>query len=1139
MREDLNIPHKTGRIFNLILLAFILIFLRIWYLNFVQGDYHRKQAIKPQRRTSVEKVERATVRDRFNIPLAQNKIDYIAAVRYADIREIPAYKWQKDSTGKRVKTPVRGPYITALASLLSKELSMDEQEVEDIIYAKASLFPHTPFALKKSLSESQYYKLRMLQKDWVGIEMQRSSKRVYPLEKTGCDVVGYMGAISYSEYLQIAEEIGTLEEYIGKREAGELVLLPEGFESPMQVRKRLEILKEKAYTINDSVGKAGIEYVCDEQLRGTQGKKISEIDPRGSVIRELPGSKKGVSGQRVFLSISSELQEFTEAILAHHESLRDLKDSSGNILTDTPWIKGAGAVLMNPTTGEILALASYPRFDPNDFVKSHDTFEKEERLESVRRWMENEDHIEDLWKGKVDFEKEIYLFDKGWQEQRTGFNWDRFINTIVGDSSGVKEALNKIKTIGNAHLLLTHFEKILRALDVQDAAAVMQSLYPEKPHVGFSRPLSKDILRFTENKLQICFEEIQDDCAVLRSFLSEIRHNEDKLLALDLIRLLIVPSGRSPDTFPGGLGSLSLQEFFSLSQSFNSTHDSVKSKVRELYRKIDFRIWRKEHFASFLKEKRKEEKRKKAYARPYTEYLEKIEPTLFSAFWETNKYIFLLQALNEKTDSLPDIENLSPYFEELAKFSLSPGRTKKIKEIIRHLSYVDTLDLLRGIRSFKEFNSPLYGKYRMIRHAKGVQLEKHLASSFYPLSGFGYGRSQAFRQATPQGSVFKLVVAYEALKERYEHLKEHSLISNNMNPFSLIDNLRLDMKPNGKQILGYKMDGEPIRRMYNGGLMPKSSHTGIGKVDLPSALEQSSNIYFSILAAEHIADPVFLEKAAKDLGFGTKTGIELRGEIPGTIPNDLSYNKSGLYAFAIGQHSLIVTPLQTAVMLGGLGNHGEIVKPQIIALKAGKSRSEDPLNSYDDTSYPFREALSLAGIDFPLFTETLPSSYNACIEKVKPEILRTLFLPREVKAPIFEGMDRTISGIRGTANPHIIRYLRNKPELLKQYSDLKGELIGKTGTAEIFYKQTLDAGSKGQIRNHIWFGGLLFPKGSNILEDKAELAIVVYLRFSISGGKEAAALAVQIASKWREIQKKHGASSYLEKEAKDPSFPGL
>ena len=103
MRSELNIPHKANRILNLVLLAFLLILVRVWYLGFVQGDYHKEQSKRPQRRSSIEKVERATIRDRFNIPLAQNKIDYAVAIRYADIRDIPAYKWKIGPNGKKEK----------------------------------------------------------------------------------------------------------------------------------------------------------------------------------------------------------------------------------------------------------------------------------------------------------------------------------------------------------------------------------------------------------------------------------------------------------------------------------------------------------------------------------------------------------------------------------------------------------------------------------------------------------------------------------------------------------------------------------------------------------------------------------------------------------------------------------------------------------------------------------------------------------------------------------------------------------------------------------------------------------------------------------------------------------------------------
>ncbi len=1128
MRENLNIPYKTGRVLNLVLLSFILIFIRVWYLSFVQGDYHRLQARKPQRKTSVEKVERATIRDRFNIPLAQNKIEYGVAVRYADIRELPSHKWEINSEGKKIKKAVRGPYIAALSRLLGEELSMDPREIEDIIYAKASLFPQTPFTIKKSLSENQYYKLRMLQKDWVGIVPERGSKRIYPAGKTACDIVGYMGAISSNEYLQIAKEIKDLTEYVQKRESGEPVFLPPGYDSPLEVRKRLNLLKEKAYTINDCVGKTGIESSFDEELRGLHGKKIEEVDPKGTVLRKLPGSKKGIAGQRIFLSISSELQEFAESLLAHHEPLRDIKDAKGKKIPGTPWIKGGAAVAIRPKTGEIVALASYPRFDPNDFVQSHDPFLKTSKQQSVRRWLENEAHIAEIWEGKTPLKKEIFSFTEGWKEEIAFFTWSFFLETILPSTGSAKQALDKIDTVQNAYLLQKHFDAIWAEFDFKDPAAIIQALYPEKPHIPCKKKIPSDLLHFLRHKCEVESEKLKPSFSFLQSFLSSIPHNDDKLLVLDLTRLLIFRENQTEKVLEQ-LGSLSLEDFFALSQSFNIVQETIKDQTRKIYHSSQFEKWREQNFKSFLKQKRKEEKETKTYARPYTEYLEKLESDFFTAFWNTHKYV-LADAIIRGLHSTEAEENLSDYLSAVDTSSIS-SHINKLRKTMSSLPAEDCILLLQTMRSFDELDRPLYGKYRFLRNTKGVQLEKHLASAFYPLSGFGYGRSQAFRQSTPAGSVFKLLVAYEALRERYLYLKENFLNLQDLNPLILTDQLRNEMVREGnKQILGYTADGTPIRRLYKGAVMPRSSHAGIGKIDLPQAIEQSSNIYFSILAAEHIADPSLLEKAARDFTFGSKTGIDLQGEIPGVFPNDLLDNKTGLYAVAIGQHSLVVTPLQTTLMLAAFGNNGHILKPQIVRLKAGKSRSEDLFSYRKNQSYPFQEALNLIGIRFPLFTESQVTTYKPYVEEITPEIIRSVFFPREVKEMLFDGMRRAISGPRGTANPSIIRYLKNNPAATKDYLALQKGLIGKTGTAEILHKQWLDSESKAKIHNHIWFGGLLYDDESDPLEDDAELAVVVYLRFSVAGGKEAAPLAVQIAAKWREIQKKHGAASFLEKQ---------
>src|SRR5207244_225236 len=108
---------------------------------------------------------------------------------------------------KKVKKYKRKEYICSLAKLLAKELQLDPERLEDLIFSKAALYYHRPFVIKDELSEKEYYRLKMLEKQWLGIQVQNLPKRIYPLGKVGADIIGYMGAINQQEYEAIIGEI--------------------------------------------------------------------------------------------------------------------------------------------------------------------------------------------------------------------------------------------------------------------------------------------------------------------------------------------------------------------------------------------------------------------------------------------------------------------------------------------------------------------------------------------------------------------------------------------------------------------------------------------------------------------------------------------------------------------------------------------------------------------------------------------------------------------------------------------------------------------------------------------------------------------------------------------------------------------
>jgi cell division protein FtsI/penicillin-binding protein 2 len=303
----------------------------------------------------------------------------------------------------------------------------------------------------------------------------------------------------------------------------------------------------------------------------------------------------------------------------------------------------------------------------------------------------------------------------------------------------------------------------------------------------------------------------------------------------------------------------------------------------------------------------------------------------------------------------------------------------------------------------------------------------------------------------------------------------------------------------------------------------------LGKVDYIRAFERSSNIYFSLLASDVIQEPNDLALASLKFGFGNKTGIDLYGEIPGVLPKDLNENRTGLYAFAIGQHSLIATPLQTAVMLSSLVNGGEVLKPQMVHLKAGLKTNTKLLSG---EHYPYQDYLNRLGIFFPFFLQTQVEDKQMEITLLEKTLYRQLFLPPSIKEYLLEGMYSVVSSPTGAARAEMIRYLYNNTRAMRNYLKLKYQLAGKTSSAEIAYHPTLDRECPTILCKDIWFGGIAFKPPTETMSltkkqgDIPELVIVVYLKFG-NFGKETAPLAGEIVNKWREILKKQGKSSYV------------
>lgn len=1112
---SLNIPGKANRLLNIILVVMIMIVIRIWHLTVIQYDLKVDESRKPQRKVIIEPAKRGTIRDRYNIPLAINKIQYQAAVVYSQLKEIPAVSWTLDADGKKVRRYNRKEYITKLATLLAEELNLNAERIEDLIYSKASFYFQYPFVIKEDLSEEEYYRLKMLEKDWLGIHVQAIPRRFYPKNKVAGDIVGYMGAINKNEYEKIIREIKSLHTFIQDYDNGKDPTFPDKVNSYEGALERIQELEAYAYTIHDSVGKGGIEGKFEQFLRGYHGKKSFYSDARGNFLRELPGTRLPLSGQRILLTISSELQEYAEKLLAQNERIRQAQvsgvDRKERIKRSKrqPWIKGGAIVAMEPETGDILALASYPRFNPNDFITSGNPEINKQKKSNILRWFESEYYLADIWDQKRPLERERYNDDKEqfFDDERT-MDWKTYLGFILPEDNPVKKEIETIKTIEGALKLQTSVEKLLDLTGQKDPYWLFNCLYNSEGHHPYKqRALPLD----AKSSIERCLKEHAVEIAIIREHIDthfkSICNNYDKVLLVDLCRMA-VPSHLFTPEVALKIGQQSLDDYRNASAAASPVIEAVHAMSRELFHDLSFNPWRKNNEKVFLKQKRMDEKLAKVYPKPYIEYLDAEEKAMFHQFWVNNSDKILTLFLTGKLIAKPT-EELLPYYEHFLSWQqeLQAGAHNNepwapfyriIKQATESLDANLIPYYLKTLRSYHQMNRPLLGRYRHLRKdTEGKQLEKHLAAAFYPLYGYGYGRSQGYRQATTQGSIFKLITAYEALIQRIKKMKGEVINLRNLNPLEIVDTTHRK----GKEIfLGFTQDGTPIPQQYKGGRLLKSASKSIGRLDLLKALETSSNPYFSLLAGDILDSPDDLARAAKQFCYGSLTGIDLPGEIPGKVPEDLMENRTGLYAIANGQHSLVVTPLQTAVFLSALANKGKVLKPNIVKLTVANKFHEDRKQG------------------------------NNVIRYSPIEIKRMIFLPDIVRGMLIEGMRRVVQKQHKDSINRLSNFYRDYPEAISDYIDLKNQFVGKTSTSESMENIDLDTDYGTNLYTHVWFGGIAFDRNIKSVGDdiivysdasgKADIVVIVYLRYG-AFGSEAAPLAAQIVKKWREIKSKH------------------
>jgi penicillin-binding protein 2 len=142
-----------------------------------------------------------------------------------------------------------------------------------------------------------------------------------------------------------------------------------GYVGPLN-EAELKRLKPAGYQPGEMIGKVGVEAGLENLLRGKNGWADVEVDARGQIVRTLD-SQAPVPGDSVYLSLDATLQRATAQSLAAG-LVRDRKTAGASVVVD-------------PRTGEVLALVSLPGYDTNMFTHGISQDEYKELLDDPNR----------------------------------------------------------------------------------------------------------------------------------------------------------------------------------------------------------------------------------------------------------------------------------------------------------------------------------------------------------------------------------------------------------------------------------------------------------------------------------------------------------------------------------------------------------------------------------------------------------------------------------------------------------------------------------------------------------------------------------------------------------------------------------
>jgi penicillin-binding protein 2 len=350
-------PWRVFVVYGLIVAMLVLIIYRLFSLQVLGTQAWIDQAVENYTTEISDPASRGIIYDRNGHILARNVASYNVVITPAGLPDDEAdtqriYREVSELTGVPVGGPVTEETLNN-AKLFSA--CLPGPSIADMVALGESLAPYIPVKIICNIDEELARVIREKSVDWPGVTLEIEPVRDYPTGSLTANIIGFLGPI------------------------------PAALEDDY---------RERGFVPNrDKIGYSGVETSLDEILLGKNGLRVAQIDVAGQVLRNLEPPRESVPGNNVVLTIDTRLQKAAEAALTDEINFWNANYSLG--------ISSGVVIAMNPKTGEILAMVSYPTFENNRMARFIPGYYYEQLIEDPRHPLVNNAISAELPPGSV------------------------------------------------------------------------------------------------------------------------------------------------------------------------------------------------------------------------------------------------------------------------------------------------------------------------------------------------------------------------------------------------------------------------------------------------------------------------------------------------------------------------------------------------------------------------------------------------------------------------------------------------------------------------------------------------------------------------------------------------------------------